>query len=277
MVRHRRLGYHSPRGDHREIRAGASEALLLDACYRRGYRRYIHQGGSGAAKWRGLLYDANPYGSAARDAMRSWQDLFTLSMKCWQRPATRNLEPSGIGIATAGAVDDRDGSIFAATDNLPGWSGFQLRAFAEDRFQLPVAVVNDAQAAVLSELHFGVGRGLSDFAVITMGTGVGGGIVSAGKLVRGQHGFAGTIGHSVIHSGGLPCNCGRHGCLEAYVSTAALLREYPKSMVDRHGGWHRRRCPCAEDQPACAQRRCCRPSRLYGPGGEPGGRNRQPV
>lgn len=143
----------------------------------------------------------------------------------------RNLEPSGIGIATAGAVDDRDGSIFAATDNLPGWAGFPLRAFAEDRFQLPVAVVNDAQAAVLSELHFGVGRGLSDFAVITMGTGVGGGIVSAGKLVRGQHGFAGTIGHSVIHSGGLPCNCGRHGCLEAYVSTAGLLREYQK-----HGG-----------------------------------------
>jgi glucokinase-like ROK family protein len=151
----------------------------------------------------------------------------------------RHIEPRGLGIATAGAVDRRDGSIFAATDNLPGWTGFQLRGFAEERFHLPVFVVNDAQAAVLSELHFGLGRGLSDFVVITIGTGVGGGIVAEGKLLRGQHGFAGTIGHHVIRAGGRPCNCGRNGCLEAYVSTAALLREYrehggavPESTID---------------------------------------------
>lgn len=138
----------------------------------------------------------------------------------------RQFEPASIGIATAGVVDHRDGSIFAATDNLPGWAGFPLRTFAEERFHLPVAVVNDAQAAVLSELYFGEGRGLSDFVVITLGTGVGGGIVSAGKLLRGRHGFGGSIGHAVIHAGGRPCNCGRLGCLEAYVSTTALVREY---------------------------------------------------
>ncbi len=141
------------------------------------------------------------------------------------------LTPSGIGIATAGTIDDRDGSIFAATDNLPGWTGFQLRAFVEEQFRLPVSVVNDAQAAALSELHFGVGRGLSDFVAITLGTGVGGGIVSAGKLLRGPHGFAGSIGHIVIHTKGRTCNCGRKGCLESYVSAAALLREYRD-----HGG-----------------------------------------
>lgn len=143
----------------------------------------------------------------------------------------RKIKPCGIGIATAGAVDERDGSIFAATDNLPGWAGFALRAFAEDRFKLPVHVVNDAQAAVLSELHFGLGAGLSSFIAITIGTGIGGGIVSGGKLLRGQHGFAGSIGHTVIHAGGRPCNCGRKGCLESYVSTASLLREYRE-----HGG-----------------------------------------
>jgi len=137
-----------------------------------------------------------------------------------------HFEPVGLGIATAGAVDQRDGSIFAATENLPGWTGFALRAFVEERFQLPAFVVNDAHAAVLSEQYFGLGRGLSDFVVITVGTGIGGGIVSAGKLLRGQHGFAGTIGHSVIRTGGQLCNCGRAGCLEAYVSTAALIREY---------------------------------------------------
>ena len=143
----------------------------------------------------------------------------------------KHIEPAGLGIATAGAVNHSDGSIFAATDNLPGWAGFPLRAFAEEHFHLPALVVNDAQAAVLSELHFGLGRGLSDFVALTIGTGIGGGIVSDGKLLRGQHGFAGSIGHSVIHAGGRPCNCGRNGCLESYVSTAALLREYGE-----HGG-----------------------------------------
>lgn len=141
------------------------------------------------------------------------------------------IVPSGIGIATAGAVNESDGSIFAATDNLPGWAGFPLRFFVENQFKLPVRVVNDAQAAVLSELRFGLGSTFSNFVAITIGTGIGGGIVSGGSLLRGQHGFAGSIGHSVIRVGGLPCNCGRRGCLESYVSTVALLREYRD-----HGG-----------------------------------------
>ena len=138
----------------------------------------------------------------------------------------RGIVSAGLGIASAGAIDAQDGSVFAATDNLPGWAGFPLQKFAQERFGLPTWVVNDAHAAVLAELHFGLGRSLSDFVAITIGTGIGGGVVCGGKLLRGQHGFAGTIGHHVIREGGLPCNCGRRGCLEAYVSTAALLREY---------------------------------------------------
>ncbi len=139
------------------------------------------------------------------------------------------IEPAGVGIATAGAVDQSEGSIFAATDYLPGWTDFQLRAFAEEQFRLPAFVVNDAQAAALSELYFGIGRGLSDFMAITVGTGVGGGVVSRGKLLSGDHGFAGSVGHEVIRKGGRLCNCARRGCLETYVSTAALLREFRKN------------------------------------------------
>lgn len=138
----------------------------------------------------------------------------------------RGIVPDGLGIASAGAIDAQDGSVFAATDNLPGWAGFPLQKFAEERFGIPTWVVNDAHAAVLAELHFGLGRSLSDFVAVTIGTGIGGGIVCDRKLLRGQHGFAGTIGHHVIREGGRACNCGRRGCLEAYVSTAALLREY---------------------------------------------------
>jgi glucokinase-like ROK family protein len=136
------------------------------------------------------------------------------------------IEPCGLGIASAGAMNVQDGSVFAATDNLPDWTDFNLREFAKQRFQLPAYVVNDAQAAALAELHFGLGRGLSDFVAITIGTGIGGGIVSHGRLLQGQHGFAGTIGHHTIRMAGRPCNCGRKGCLEAYVSTASLVAEY---------------------------------------------------
>jgi putative N-acetylmannosamine-6-phosphate epimerase/predicted NBD/HSP70 family sugar kinase len=151
--------------------------------------------------------------------------------------AARNegIQPCGLGIASAGAIDVQTGVVFAATDNLPGWVGFDLRGFAEERFHLPVQVNNDAHAAVLAELHFGLGRELSDFVAITIGTGVGGGIVSGGKLLCGQHGFAGTIGHHTIRFDGRPCNCGRLGCLEAYVSTAALIQEYESQNVRRQG------------------------------------------
>jgi predicted NBD/HSP70 family sugar kinase len=140
----------------------------------------------------------------------------------------RGIVPAALGIASAGAIDSSTGSVFAATDNLPGWTGFNLRAFAEEHFQLPTHVVNDAHAAVLAELHFGAGKNLSSFVAVTVGTGIGGGVVCNRKLLTGQHGFAGTIGHQTIRVGGEPCNCGRRGCLEAYVSTAALLREYGK-------------------------------------------------
>ena len=138
----------------------------------------------------------------------------------------QGVQPSGLGIASAGAIDAQDGSVFAATDNLPGWAGFELRSFAEEQFNLPTWVVNDAHAAVLAELHFGLGRSMSDFVAITLGTGVGGGVVCGRKLLSGRHGFAGSIGHHVIREGGRECNCGRRGCLEAYVSTVALIREY---------------------------------------------------
>lgn len=139
-----------------------------------------------------------------------------------------HVAPAALGIASAGAIDGATGSVFAATDNLPGWTGFDLRGFAEQKFNLPTFVVNDAQAAVLAELHFGAGKTLSDFVAITVGTGIGGGIVCDRKLVTGCHGFAGTVGHQTIRMGGEPCNCGRRGCLEAYVSTRALLREYER-------------------------------------------------
>ncbi|MGC1871414.1 MAG: putative N-acetylmannosamine-6-phosphate 2-epimerase [Acidobacteriaceae bacterium] len=146
------------------------------------------------------------------------------------------LEPVGLGLASAGVIDVSGGTVFAATENLPGWTGFDLRAFAEQRFQLPTCVENDSHAAVLADMHFGSARHLRNFVAITIGTGVGGGIVVDRKLIRGQHGFAGSFGHTTIRQNGRPCTCGRAGCLEAYVSASALLREFrDRSGVDEDG------------------------------------------
>ena len=162
--------------------------------------------------------------SEGRDAIASGASLAIQSALTLARE--KGIDPIGLGIATGGAIDARDGTVFGATDNLPGWAGFDLRGFAVDRFHLPTCVNNDAHAAALAELHFGMGRGVSDFVAITIGTGVGGGIVSGGKLMRGRLGFAGSFGHHTIRFDGRPCNCGRRGCLEAYVSTASLIHEY---------------------------------------------------
>ena len=143
-----------------------------------------------------------------------------------QDAAAVGILPVGVGIASAGAIDSNHGTVFAATDNLPGWAGFDIRTSIREITPLPVFVENDAHAAALAELHFGAGSGLRSFIAITLGTGVGGGIVVDGKLLRGQHGFAGTVGHQTIRMDGRACNCGRRGCLEAYVSAEALSVEY---------------------------------------------------
>lgn len=142
--------------------------------------------------------------------------------------AAQHAQLCGVGIASAGAIDAQTGAVFAATENLPGWTGFPLCAFVSQLCSLRAYAINDAQAAALSELRFGRGRNLKNFVTITLGTGVGGGVVANGALLKGECGFGGTIGHQVIRTGGLPCNCGRQGCLEAYVSSSSLLREYEK-------------------------------------------------
>jgi glucokinase-like ROK family protein len=143
-------------------------------------------------------------------------------------------QPLGLGIASAGVIDVVGGTVFAATENLPGWTGFNLREFAEQRFQLPTSIENDAHAAVLADMQFGSTRDLRNFVAITIGTGIGGGIVIDRKLLRGQHGFAGSFGHTTIRQNGRPCTCGRAGCLEAYVSASALVREF-RDRSDTHG------------------------------------------
>lgn len=105
-----------------------------------------------------------------------------------------------------------------------GWDFVDVRNQLSRHYGLPVAVTNDAKAAALGEMLFGAARGMKDFIVITLGTGLGSGIVSNGDLIYGADGFAGEIGHTIVDPEGRQCGCGRRGCLETYCSATGLCR-----------------------------------------------------
>ena len=139
------------------------------------------------------------------------------------RRLLRNHAVTAVGLAVAGFVDERRATLrFAA--NLP-MADRPLRATIGARVGLPVVVENDANAAAWGEHRFGGGRNNPDMCLVTVGTGLGGGIVLRGALDRGAFGAAGEFGHLRLVPQGLPCGCGNHGCWEQYCSGSALIRE----------------------------------------------------
>ena len=129
----------------------------------------------------------------------------------------------GVGVASAGPLDSEKG-IILTPPNLPSWRNIPLRAMLEERLGLPVWLENDATLAALGENKFGCGRGREHLIYLTVSTGVGGGIISHGKLILGARGMAGEVGHMVIDPQGPFCNCGKRGCLEAIASGSAIAR-----------------------------------------------------
>ena len=129
----------------------------------------------------------------------------------------------GIGIGAP------NGNYYSGTiefaPNLP-WKGvIPLAAMFEERLGIPTALTNDANAAAIGEMTYGAARGVKDFIMITLGTGVGSGIVINGQMVYGHDGFAGELGHVIVRRGnGRLCGCGRTGCLEAYTSATGVAR-----------------------------------------------------
>lgn len=129
----------------------------------------------------------------------------------------------GVGIGIPGPVEAETGFVFRAV-NL-GWYGTPLKEKLEKLSGLPVFVNNDANVAALGEMWKGAGQGAKDMVMITLGTGVGGGIILNGKVISGLNGVGGEIGHITMTPGtGPACNCGKTGCLETYASATALIR-----------------------------------------------------
>lgn len=139
----------------------------------------------------------------------------------------------GVGIGSPGAINSGAG-IVDYSPNL-GWYNVPIAELILKRVKKPVKVSNDANVAALGETLFGVGKGYKDTILITLGTGVGGGIVLGGKLFEGNESKGAELGHEVIVVNGEPCACGRRGCFEAYSSATALIRETKEAMLRDRG------------------------------------------
>ena len=126
------------------------------------------------------------------------------------------------GVACAGLIDG-DRGFLHTSPNLSGWHDVPLKSVFEEELRYPVVVENDANAAAYGEWMKGAGRGMRQFVCLTLGTGVGGGIICNGALYRGSSGFAGEIGHAVILADGPRCTCGNRGCLEAIIGAGAIV------------------------------------------------------
>jgi len=137
---------------------------------------------------------------------------------------TQGLSVEKIGVGFGGPVDFERGTVYLS-HHVPGWENFHLKAELERYFGVPVTVDNDANAGTLGEWMFGAGKGVNDLLYVNIGTGIGGGIVSGGKMVRGWRNLAGEIGHMTVKPNGPTCTCGRKGCLEALASGSAIGRE----------------------------------------------------
>lgn len=135
----------------------------------------------------------------------------------------------GIGVGVPGPLSHARGFLYGAP-NLPGWVNIPLRDKFSDATRLRVVVENDANSAAFGEYIAGAGRGAADLILLTLGTGIGGGVILGGRLIRGHFDNAGEVGHLIAAPGGRPCPCGQKGCLERYGSANAVSLRYAEAL-----------------------------------------------
>ncbi|TBL75023.1 ROK family protein [Paenibacillus thalictri] len=132
----------------------------------------------------------------------------------------------GLGVGVPGPIDHAKGTI-VSPPNFPGWSGFPLQMKLEEEFGLVTLIEDDARTSALAERRYGLGKNVKHLVFVTMGAGIGGGVVTDGKIVRGTNGLCGQVGHMTIVLDGKLCDCGNRGCWETVGSIPGILSRWP--------------------------------------------------
>src|ERR1700682_3688974 len=137
------------------------------------------------------------------------------------RDERANDRLAGVGIGVPGFILMKEGRIIGS-NNLPEFENYAVRDDIESKLGTPVILENDANAAALGEKWMGAGRDVDDLVLLTLGTGIGGGIISHGRVIHGYLGMAGELGHLTVVPNGIPCGCGNRGCVEKHASATAI-------------------------------------------------------
>lgn len=143
--------------------------------------------------------------------------------------AEQGCPVEGIAVSACGQIDPESGTVIGTNGKIPHYEGVSLKAELEKKFGKETWVLNDANAAALGEGFAGRARGLKDVIMVTLGTGVGGGVITGGRLLGGRRGIAGELGHFTLRQDGPACPCGKRGCWEHYASTTALVARCEKA------------------------------------------------
>jgi glucokinase len=143
------------------------------------------------------------------------------------KPAPTNI--IGVGLGSPGLVDKK-GETILFSPNLPLWRNIPIKRMVSERFSVPCVLENDANAAAWGEKWVGAGKEADSLVMLTLGTGIGGGIIINNKLWRGVNNVAAEIGHMVIQMDGPKCSCGNYGCIEAYASATSMVRRFKESL-----------------------------------------------
>ena len=178
----------------------------------------------------GTIASVTRIGTTDYDTPGAFADALVTELRKMAETIGISGQIAGIGVG-APCANYMTGEIEAATD-LPWPSPIPIARLISERSSLPVKISNDANAAAVGEMTYGAARGISDFIMITLGTGVGSGIVCDGRVLSGSHGFAGELGHVMVRPGTRDCGCGRKGCLQTFCSAKGVVATAIEKLSD---------------------------------------------
>lgn len=188
----------------------------------------------GGTNLKGVIIDRNGKGrhltrirtEAEKGGAHVMENILTLIGKLLEKEGSTD-DIAGVGIGTPGFVSEE--GVVDGAENLPGWKGTHLYCPVMEKFGLQTIGANDATVAALAEARYGAGKGVRNMVLLTLGTGIGGGIVVDHKLYTGRFGMAAELGHIIVETNGIQCNCGLKGCVERYSSATGhvtLAKKY---------------------------------------------------
>jgi len=159
-----------------------------------------------------------------------FENIFASVYELQEEADKRKEKIVAIGVGSPGSIDFEKGQLRGNTPNLPNWTEALIKKTIEEKYDLPTWADNDANVMALAEARKGAGKGHKNILCLTLGTGIGGGILINNQVLRGEHYSAAEVGHIIIEHNGKRCHCGNKGCLEAYTSAPAMVTRYRKKL-----------------------------------------------